>query len=157
MLGYPLPMNREQWQKVRSVFDAAVELESGERTRRLEEVDPAIRQEVEALLASHDAIENERIEPGTVIDKYEIVRPLGDGGMGSVYLARQSTPIRREVALKVIRDGFVTADLLQRFQAERQVLASLRHPHIAAVLDAGARLLDCRIDTDGLRLDGRRE
>ncbi len=130
-------MNREQWQRVRSIFDAVVELDRNERARRLADVEPSVRDEVAALLSSHDAIVDERIEPGTMIDKYEVVSVLGDGGMGSVYLARQREPIQRDVALKVIRDGFITADLLRRFQAERQVLASLSHPYIAAVLDAG--------------------
>ncbi|MHC4410851.1 MAG: protein kinase domain-containing protein, partial [Planctomycetota bacterium] len=131
-------MNREKWQRVRSVFDDVVESDADERARVLASEAPEIRKEVEALLESHDAIVDQRIEPGTVIDKYEIVRMLGDGGMGSVYLARQRSPIQRDVALKVIRDGWVTADLLQRFQAERQVLATLNHPNISAVLDAGA-------------------
>jgi WD40 repeat protein/serine/threonine protein kinase len=72
------------------------------------------------------------------IGPYAIVRPLGEGGMGAVYLAEQQEPIRRTVALKLIKLGMDTAEVVARFEAERQALALMDHPNIAAVLDAGA-------------------
>ena len=70
--------------------------------------------------------------------RYHIVRPLGEGGMGSVYLAEQIEPIRRSVALKVVKLGMDTAQVLARFHNERQALAMMDHPNIAQIFDAGA-------------------
>ena len=75
--------------------------------------------------------------PGTTIGRYRLVRRLGEGGMGTVYLAEQGQPIRRQVALKVIKRGMDSKQVLARFDAERQALALMDHPHIAKVLDAG--------------------
>jgi len=72
------------------------------------------------------------------IGPYDIVRPLGQGGMGVVYLARQEKPLRREVAIKVIRRGFGGSDAVARFESERQALALMQHPNIARIYDAGA-------------------
>ena len=71
------------------------------------------------------------------IGAYRIVRPLGEGGMGLVYLAEQTVPIRREVALKIIKPGINSSQVLARFESERQALAMLHHPGIAAIFDAG--------------------
>ncbi len=71
------------------------------------------------------------------IGPYHIVRELGSGGMGAVYLAEQSEPVRRRVALKVIKLGMDTREVVARFQVERQALALMNHPHIAQVFDAG--------------------
>jgi len=73
-----------------------------------------------------------------VVGNYRIDRPIGEGGMSVVYLANQTQPVRRRVALKVLRVGMDTRELLTRFQAERHILALMEHPHIARVLDAGA-------------------
>lgn len=70
--------------------------------------------------------------------RYRILRPLGEGGMGSVYLAQQLEPIRRQVALKVVKAGMDTAQVLARFHNERQALAMMDHPNIAQIFDAGA-------------------
>jgi serine/threonine protein kinase/tetratricopeptide (TPR) repeat protein len=70
--------------------------------------------------------------------RYEIVRPIGEGGMGTVYLAEQLEPIRRRVALKVVKLGMDTAQVLARFHNERQALAMMDHPNIAQIFDAGA-------------------
>ncbi len=70
--------------------------------------------------------------------RYRIVRPLGEGGMGTVYLAEQREPIRRRVALKVVKLGMDTAQVLARFDNERQALAMMDHPNIAQIFDAGA-------------------
>src|ERR1044071_8221879 len=70
--------------------------------------------------------------------RYHIVRPLGEGGMGTVYLAEQLDPIRRRVALKVVKPGMDTAQVLARFHNERQALAMMDHPNIAQIFEAGA-------------------
>ena len=72
---------------------------------------------------------------------YEIVNKLGDGGMGVVYLAEQKVPIKRQVALKIIKPGMDSAKVIARFEAERQTLASLDHPNIARVFEAGTTQL----------------
>jgi serine/threonine protein kinase/Tol biopolymer transport system component/tetratricopeptide (TPR) repeat protein len=77
-------------------------------------------------------------QPGSQIDRYQLLRVLGEGGMGVVYLAEQTEPIQRQVALKVIKLGMDTRQVIVRFEAERQALALMDHPNIARVLDAGA-------------------
>src|SRR5437867_12020830 len=72
------------------------------------------------------------------IGRYRIVETLGEGGMGVVYLADQEEPIQRRVALKLIKVGMDTHQVVARFDSERQALALMDHPHIARVLDAGA-------------------
>jgi serine/threonine protein kinase len=75
--------------------------------------------------------------PGTVIGPYKLLQPIGEGGMGTVFMAEQTQPIRRMVALKVIKPGMDSAEVIARFEAERQALALMDHPNIARVLDAG--------------------
>ena len=76
---------------------------------------------------------------GTVVgDRYKLIEPIGAGGMGTVWLAHQTVPVRRPVAVKLIRLGMDSAQVLARFEAERQALALMDHPNIAKVLDAGA-------------------
>jgi serine/threonine protein kinase len=75
--------------------------------------------------------------PGTQIGPYRLVAKLGEGGMGSVYLAEQEKPIRRQVALKIIKSGMDSAHVIARFEAERQALTMMDHPNIAKVFDAG--------------------
>ncbi len=70
--------------------------------------------------------------------RYQILRPVGEGGMGTVYLAEQREPIRRRVALKVVKLGMDTSQVLARFDNERQALAMMDHPNIAQIFDAGA-------------------
>ena len=76
--------------------------------------------------------------PGTVIGPYKILQAIGEGGFGSVYMADQERPVRRRVALKIIKLGMDTRQVIARFEAERQALAMMDHPNIARVLDAGA-------------------
>jgi RNA polymerase sigma-70 factor (ECF subfamily) len=78
------------------------------------------------------------LAPDEDFGRYRIVQPLGEGGMGSVYLAEQREPIRRRVALKVVKLGMDTAQVLSRFDNERQALAMMDHPNIAQIFDAGA-------------------
>lgn len=75
---------------------------------------------------------------GKRIERYKVLRRLGDGGWGAVYLAEQELPVRRRVALKVIKLGMDTESVIARFETERQVIAMMEHPNIARVLDAGA-------------------
>ena len=77
-------------------------------------------------------------KPGTQIGPYKLLEPIGQGGMGVVYLAEQAEPVRRQVALKIIKPGMDTQQVIKRFEAERQALALMDHPNIAKVFDAGA-------------------
>ena len=76
--------------------------------------------------------------PGSRVGRYKILDCLGEGGFGSVYRAEQEYPVRREVALKLIKAGMDTREVVSRFEAERQALAMMDHPNIAKVIDAGA-------------------
>src|SRR5262249_34071836 len=78
-----------------------------------------------------------REAPGAIIGPYELLQQLGEGGMGVVFMAEQQEPIRRYVALKIIKPGMDTRQVIARFEAERQALAVMDHPNIARVLDAG--------------------
>jgi serine/threonine protein kinase/tetratricopeptide (TPR) repeat protein len=141
-----------------AIFDAAMELEDpAERARFVVQAcsgDRKLLAEVEALLRSHDsrslldaplldagAVESQNYVtegPGTVIGRYKLLEKIGEGGMAVVYMAEQTEPIRRKVALKVIKLGMDTRQVIARFEAERQALALMDHPSIAKVLDAGA-------------------
>ena len=76
--------------------------------------------------------------PGTRIGRYKLLQPIGEGGFGSVFMAEQETPVVRKVALKIIKLGMDTKQVIARFEAERQALAMMDHPNIARVFDAGA-------------------
>jgi len=76
--------------------------------------------------------------PGTLIGRYKLLQRIGEGGFGVVYMAEQREPVKRRVALKVIKLGMDTRQVVARFEAERQALALMEHPHIARVLDGGA-------------------
>jgi serine/threonine protein kinase/Tfp pilus assembly protein PilF len=86
-------------------------------------------------VATSDAPVSER--PGTVIGPYKLLEQIGEGGFGIVFMAEQQQPIRRKVALKVLKPGMDTRQVIARFEAERQALALMDHPNIARVLDAG--------------------
>src|SRR3954471_10601999 len=76
-------------------------------------------------------------KPGTIVGPYKILQQIGEGGMGVLFMAEQLHPIRRTVALKIIKPGMDTRQVIARFEAERQALAMMDHPNIAKVLDAG--------------------
>ncbi len=108
-----------------------------------------LRREVESLLAAHEqaipyfnqptvALDVSLEKPGDKIGRYKLLQRIGEGGCGVVYMAEQEEPIRRRVALKVIKLGMDTRQVIARFEAERQALALMDHPNIAKVLDAGA-------------------
>ena len=92
-----------------------------------------------ALAADATVIDESPISegPGTIIGPYKLVQQVGEGGMGVVFMAEQAEPIRRTVALKIIKLGMDTRQVIARFEAERQALAMMDHPNIARVLDAG--------------------
>ena len=124
--------------------------------------DPALRARLEALLAAHDAVDSLHAEAeipparktatiklefadeprddavGQTLGRYKLLERVGEGGCGVVYVAEQTEPVRRRVALKVIKLGMDTKQVVARFEAERQALAMMDHPNIAKVLDAGA-------------------
>ena len=75
--------------------------------------------------------------PGTIIGRYKLLEEIAEGGMGVVYMAEQREPVRRKVALKIIKPGMDTREVIARFEAERQALAMMDHPNIAKVFDAG--------------------
>jgi serine/threonine protein kinase len=117
--------------------------------------DTALRQRVEALLRAYEEAndvpdtpivspevpQQETLlteGPGTVIGRYKLLEKIGEGGMAVVYMAEQTEPIRRKAALKIIKLGMDTRQVIARFEAERQALALMDHPSIAKVLDAGA-------------------
>ncbi len=140
-----------------ALFRAAVELPSGVARRAfLQQAcagDAGLLQRLETRLSTHDtpgnapevegtikldlaATEDEAV--GTTIGRYKILEKVGEGGCGVVYVAGQTEPVRRRVALKVIKLGMDTKQVIARFEAERQALAMMDHPNIAKVLDAGA-------------------
>ena len=95
------------------------------------------------IIRGYDAARMSDTEPaglaiGTKLGKYKLLQKLGEGGMGFVYMADQTEPVARRVALKIIRPGMDSREILARFEAERQALAMMDHPNIAKVLDAGA-------------------
>src|SRR5206468_12906803 len=75
--------------------------------------------------------------PGTLIGQYRLMEQIGEGGMGLVFVAEQQMPVRRKVALKIIKPGMGSRDVIARFEAERLALGLMAHPNIAKVLDAG--------------------
>jgi serine/threonine protein kinase len=143
----------EQWPKIKEIVGAALDRAPADRREFLDQHcagDSELRAEVESLLAAHaDAggLSESPFSAATVADPtgetktigpYRLVYRLGVGGMGQVWLAEQTEPVRRRVALKLIRAGMFDAALVQRFQSERQSLAIMEHPAIAKVFDAGA-------------------
>src|SRR5262249_54256668 len=114
--------------------------------------DAVLRRQVEGLLASHEAAGSfleppttadavtsnpHTEEPGTRLGPYKLLQQLGEGGMGTVWLAQQTEPVKRLVALKLIKAGMDSRQVIARFEAERQALALMDHANIARVLDAG--------------------
>src|SRR5436309_8527741 len=81
--------------------------------------------------------ETELLDVGATIGPYKLLQRLGEGGFGTVFLAEQRAPMVRRVALKIIKRGMDTRQVIARFEAERQALAMMDHPNIATVLDAG--------------------
>jgi eukaryotic-like serine/threonine-protein kinase len=142
---------QQQWQKIKEIVGTALEREADSRAEYLNQAcghDPSLRAEVESLLSAHARANGlsehplatallDAIPTSRTIGPYLLVREIAVGGMGQVWLAEQTEPVRRRVALKLIRPGVSSATLLRRFDAERQSLAIMDHPAIAKVFDAG--------------------
>jgi serine/threonine protein kinase len=146
-----------------SVFTAALAIGSpAERAAYLDRAcagNPTLRAEVDALLAAHAAsnaldrpprdldrtgayqppLHDSRLTegPGARIGPYKLLQEIGEGGMGTVFMAEQEEPVRRKVALKIIKPGMDSKQVVARFEAERQALSMMDHPNIARVLNAG--------------------
>jgi serine/threonine protein kinase/tetratricopeptide (TPR) repeat protein len=158
-------MDSTTWKRAKQIFHEALEKRGPERSGFVAAAcggDEQLRAQVQALIKAHDeageflvsptvpeADEAARaaatlsfsppIEgPGTIIGPYKLLQVIGEGGFGVVYMAEQEEPVRRRVALKIIKLGMDTRQVIARFEAERQALALMEHPNIARVLDAGA-------------------
>jgi serine/threonine protein kinase len=141
----------EQWEKIKEIVGAALEREPSQRAAFLDQVCPSggdMRAEVESLLSAHAeagglsdgalTVDAETASVAQSLGPYRLIQKLGQGGMGQVWLAEQTVPVRRMVALKLIKGGMYDETALRRFQSERQSLAIMDHPAIAKVFDAGA-------------------
>src|SRR6266700_4235177 len=144
-----------------AILNGALELAEAQRDAYLDVAcagNAALRRQVETLLQSHErakgfleapptgldfkrtALVNIPLteKPGDKIGRYKLLQQIGEGGCGVVYMAEQEEPVRRRVALKVIKLGMDTKQVVARFEAERQAVALMDHPNIAKVFDAGA-------------------
>jgi eukaryotic-like serine/threonine-protein kinase len=173
--------NSPRFLEIKRLYYSAISLSPEERTPFLDQAcgdDQSLRREVESLLQhdrpdesdflDHPAMEiaarvfdvgdEGAIEPGSEIGSYKISEQIARGGMGVVYRAEQQHPVRRIVALKVIKPGMDSEQVIARFEAERQALALMDHPNIARVLDAGTtssgRLYFVMELVDGLPVTG---
>jgi WD40 repeat protein/serine/threonine protein kinase len=149
--------------RANDLFLRAVEIEAADKRRALLDAecagDERLRQQVDALLAASEKVGSFLRQPavqmaealaatsdyrpiaegpGSVIGPYKLLQKIGEGGFGVVYMAEQEKPLRRMVALKIIKPGMDTAQVIARFESERQALAMMDQPNIAKVLDAGA-------------------
>src|SRR5437764_3839415 len=153
--------------RARPIFLTAADLSAEERGAFLDKAcadDPELRRRLDQLLRAHDRPDSvpeappdpgmtsepapgdgaqslcpadSPESPGAVVGPYKLVQEIGAGGMGTVYLARQTEPVKRLVALKVIKAGMDSRQVIARFEAERQALALMDHPSIAPVLAGG--------------------
>ena len=156
-------MTAENWERVKEILHRAMQLAPQERMAFLDETcdsDSALREEVESLLLADNGLHPDFLKSSPMAGKwnfvangmdraggltvgqifaqrFRLVRKLGEGGMGQVWLADQTSPVSRQVALKLIKAGMYDESLVQRFEAERQSLAIMDHPAIAKVFDAG--------------------
>ena len=149
-------MKSTEWKEIKEVFTAAFELFGAERSAFLDNQPADIRGKVEKLLRANDDAKDFISEPAMVeiglseeekpdfyvgkqIDSYKIIREIGHGGMGTVYLAnRADESFDKPVAVKLIKRGMDTSAVLKRFMMERQILANLEHHHIAGLVDGGS-------------------
>ena len=157
-MSQTLSMTAERWERLRSLYDEALAIAP---ERRLEFIlntcddDPALREQLVGLVMASGSgaafdetatrVGNASIKataelpPGHVIGRYTIVRLIGQGGMGTVYLAERSDrEFQQRVAIKVVASGVLSSRIMARLRSERQILASLNHPNIARLFDGGA-------------------
>jgi len=177
-----------RWQRIKEILAASLAHPPGERRAFFDEAcggDGELRSEIESLLAGEEQLEGFLVEPifrlqdggddgpvpGQRIGHYRLLTELGRGGMGRVYLAlRDDEEFEQQVALKVLKRGLDTDEILDRFRRERQILARLEHPNIAHLLDGGTtddglpyfvmehvegRPIDLYCDTEGLSINER--
>ncbi|MEQ8765880.1 MAG: serine/threonine-protein kinase [Planctomycetota bacterium] len=179
-------MDRERYQRLKRILGEVLDRPASEREAYLDQEcgsDLELREAVLEMLEDTGR-ETEALSPvgpvfdpigdlvsGARIGHYELIDRIGEGGMGSVWRARQEVPVRREVAVKVLRQGARSHDLLRRFEDERQLLARLDHPGLARVFDGGVAgdkpyfvmelvrgtTLDCYCHENGLGLRARLE
>jgi non-specific serine/threonine protein kinase/serine/threonine-protein kinase len=155
-------LNEDRWERIKSLLHEAMQLNPEQRVRFLDEAcssDAGARVEVESLLRADAAARASFLQwpsthspetedviglpgdltPGFLFEgRFQLVSILGEGGMGQVWLADQIAPVRRQVALKLIKAGLYDPSVMQRFRSERQSLAMMDHPAIAKVFEAGA-------------------
>ncbi len=150
-------MTTKNWETVKDLLHQAMQLAPEQRGPFLDEAcssDASLRAEIESLLAADEDVrssflqasqETDRFDLATSLEagqifaeRFQLTRKLGEGGMGQVWLAEQISPVRRQVAVKLIKAGMYDESVVHRFQAERQSLAIMDHPAIAKVFDAGA-------------------
>src|SRR5438094_515219 len=149
----------ERWKQIEAIFEQALELKANERAAFVQKSctgDEELRREVESLLESHASAggfiddrslfiseaglkdDNEDVRVGQLIGAYRIVREIGRGGMGAVYLAeRADEHYKKQVAIKLVKRGMDTDSVLRHFRNERQILAGFDHPNIARLFDGG--------------------
>jgi len=147
-------MSLDPEHRLEEIFNAARKLPPQERAAFLERAcggDAELRRQADSLLAAHDQA-GQFLQPtvalstpnalvgksGDRIGRYKLLEQIGEGGFGVVWMAEQEEPVRRRVALKIIKLGMDTKEVVARFEAERQALAMMEHPNIARVFDGGA-------------------
>jgi len=148
-------MKQSDWQEIERILEAVLELPEDQRSARVEQLcagNSSLRSEVVSLLAAHDRagsflevktqISSESAGDLSLVSKqlgpYRLLEPIGHGGMGTVYRAeRADGQFQKQVAVKVVPAAVHSQELLRRFTSEQQILASLEHPNIARLLDAG--------------------
>ncbi len=155
------PVRDDHWDRAKPIFESCVDLPPEARAVVLDQScanDPDLRAYVELLLDAHtDAggfLQDPSIDPkvmiaaassappetdlvGARIGRYKLLERIGEGGFGAVYMAEQDQPVRRRVAVKIIKPGMDSRQVIARFEAERQAIAMMDHPNIARVFDAG--------------------
>jgi tetratricopeptide (TPR) repeat protein/tRNA A-37 threonylcarbamoyl transferase component Bud32 len=145
----------DRWKRIEALFEQTLETPAAAQPQFLQAIgDPEVRGEVESLLQSHrkagafldepdhffsdESFETDTLAPGQVVDRYRIIREIGRGGMGAVFLAeRADDEYRKQVAIKLIKRGTDTDSVVRHFRNERQILAGFDHPNIARLLDGG--------------------
>jgi eukaryotic-like serine/threonine-protein kinase len=152
-------MSDVRWERIKDLLHQAMQLDPDQRARFLDDTCPpsdSCRAEVDSLLAADEDARSSFLQgstpmsgfelaldvglsPGDLFEgRFRLIEPLGEGGMGQVWLAEQTVPVRRQVALKLIKAGMYDQSVMQRFRSERQSLAMMDHPTIAKVFEAGA-------------------
>ncbi len=147
-------MISDRRKRAEDLFQLAADLAAKERPGFLQQQcgsDAALQADVEALLQTYETDLGDFLrtaafpahtepgeQPGDYIGPYKLLSWIGQGAFGDVYVAEQAKPIRRKVALKIVKLGMDTKQVVARFEAERQALALMDHPHIAKIYDAGA-------------------